>query len=430
MRKIFTVLMFFIFIWFYPVTSPSQTMYVVGQIDGNWGPTHQMNTENLGGKDFFFYTLQATSDYSNANFLFESDGYYNKWDDVNSDVNVISTYIWHNNNGGNDNAITSGVTNGNFYTFRLENNGYSNAMGVVMETSAMPVDITSVSDNFASAGIDVTVSITLSGSTSGENVFVRYTTDGWNTSSILLATGSGTSYSATIPGTDVNGTSQNDYYVLTSTLSLSALGSTNVDLATISYNNNGGSNFPLPVELTTFTAFAKNKEVKLNWQTATEVNNYGFNIERKLDAGDWNKIAFVEGHGNSNSPKYYSFTDKLNETGKYSYRLKQVDIDGSFEYSKVVEAIIEIPNNLELAQNYPNPFNPTTDIKFSLPETGNISLVVYNVIGEQVAELLNQKMDAGYHTVKFDGSNLTSGLYIYRLQTEKSTLTKKMILMK
>ena len=201
----------------------------------------------------------------------------------------------------------------------------------------------------------------------------------------------------------------------------------------------------LPVELTTFTAFAKEKEVVLNWQTATEVNNYGFYVERlakslnsdvntEQNNAAWKSVGFVEGHGNSNSPKIYSYSDNSVNSGKYLYRLKQVDNDGSFEYSKVVEVNLEIPTEFELAQNYPNPFNPTTTIKFSLPEASNIKLTVYNVIGEKITELLNGKMNAGYHSVEFGASSVSkqinSGVYIYSLQTPQKVINRKMILMK
>lgn len=204
------------------------------------------------------------------------------------------------------------------------------------------------------------------------------------------------------------------------------------------YDSNLGANYTatfyadgsLPVELTSFSAALAEESVELVWQTATEVNNFGFEIERKAEAGDWLQIDFVQGHGNSNSPKTYSYTDNSVTAGKYNYRLKQIDIDGSFEYSDVVEVSVSVPNKLELTQNYPNPFNPATSIQFSLPEAGNVSLSVYNMIGEQVAELLNKNLDAGHHNINFDGSKFNSGVYIYRLNTEKATLTRKMLLMK
>ena len=197
----------------------------------------------------------------------------------------------------------------------------------------------------------------------------------------------------------------------------------------------GASDNPLPVQLSSFSASIKNGTVLLNWRTETEVNNFGFDVERnqisKINGQtEWQKIGFVQGNGNSNSPKGYSFFDDLVSAGMYSYRLKQIDNDGNFEYSKVVEISIGYPSKIELSQNFPNPFNPTTTITFSLPESGNVQLYVYNIIGEKVAELVNEFMEAGEHKIKFDASLLNNGMYIYKLETGDMSLTKKMILIK
>ncbi|PIQ07950.1 MAG: hypothetical protein COW71_14570, partial [Ignavibacteriales bacterium CG18_big_fil_WC_8_21_14_2_50_31_20] len=184
----------------------------------------------------------------------------------------------------------------------------------------------------------------------------------------------------------------------------------------------------LPVELTSFTAKSTKAGVMLNWTTATEVNNYGFQVESRKDKGEseWEKVGFVEGHGNSNSPKEYSFFDN---SGATSYRLKQVDFNGNYEYSDVV-TVSSVLTKTELYQNSPNPFNPSTKISFSLAETGRVNVSVYNVIGQKVAELVNQTMESGIHNVDFNASNLTSGLYIYRLETPNYSKTMKMLLIK
>ncbi|OGU30153.1 MAG: hypothetical protein A2057_05600 [Ignavibacteria bacterium GWA2_35_9] len=195
---------------------------------------------------------------------------------------------------------------------------------------------------------------------------------------------------------------------------------------------------PLPVELSSFSASAKQNIVNLQWQTKTEVNNYGFEVERRSRKSEdrsqynsqWIKVGFVDGNGNSNSPKDYSFMDK-NLTGgsKFAYRLKQVDNDGTFTYSDEVEVAV-VPDKYELYQNYPNPFNPVTNIKFSLPEATKVRIDIFNIIGEKVKTLIEQNMEAGFHVVPFDAENLTSGTYIYRLQTENFTQIKKMLLLK
>jgi hypothetical protein len=195
----------------------------------------------------------------------------------------------------------------------------------------------------------------------------------------------------------------------------------------------------LPVELTLFTASVVNKAVELIWQTATEVNNYGFEVERSLTpypsqregAFNWEKIGFVEGHGNSNSPKDYSFIDKDILNGKYSYRLKQIDTDGKFEYSEEVTVAIENqPSSFELSQNYPNPFNPTTTIGYMLQEKSNTKLTLMNAIGEEVAILVNEEQGKGYHKVDLNANNLPSGVYLYKLQAGNFTETKKLMLLK
>ncbi len=197
---------------------------------------------------------------------------------------------------------------------------------------------------------------------------------------------------------------------------------------------------PLPVELQSFKATnQKGSSVELEWTTATEVNNYGFEIERKVVKANeednqlsstWEKVAFVEGAGNSNSQKVYSYVDKNPVGGTvFVYRLKQMDIDGTFEYSDEIEVKV-LPSKYELYQNYPNPFNPTTKIKFSLPENAKVKISVYDVLGRELKTLLNKNIEAGYHSINFDAAQFTSGVYLYTIETNKFTQVKKMLLIK
>jgi len=186
----------------------------------------------------------------------------------------------------------------------------------------------------------------------------------------------------------------------------------------------------LPVELESFSASVASDGVELKWHTATEVNNYGFEILRSESDNDWEKIGFVNGNGNSNSPKYYSFNDNDIHTGKYSYRLKQIDNDGKYEFSEIIVVEVGTVGNYRLSQNYPNPFNPVTKIDFSLPSKQIVSLNIYNSLGELVATLLNEEKDAGDYSVTFDGSKLESGVYFYKIVTPNFVKSGKMLLLK
>jgi hypothetical protein len=187
---------------------------------------------------------------------------------------------------------------------------------------------------------------------------------------------------------------------------------------------------PLPVELSSFSAVILENGIKLKWRTETEVSNYGFEILRSTKNDNWQVLGFVEGHGNSNSPKDYSFDDENAATGKYSYRLKQLDTDGKFEYSKVIEVDIGSPQEFELSQNYPNPFNPSTTIRFSVSESSFINLTIFNSLGEKIEEPVNEVKEPGVHTIELNAQDLPSGTYLYRIQSDSFTSTKKMILIK
>jgi hypothetical protein len=202
----------------------------------------------------------------------------------------------------------------------------------------------------------------------------------------------------------------------------------NLDPATdLSIQLNGDDN--IPVELVSFQATANNSEVSLNWETATETNNKGFSIERS-SGSDFATIGFVQGFGTTTQSRQYTFTDKGVMSGKYTYRLKQVDFNGTFQYSNGVDVEVLAAAEFALAQNYPNPFNPTTTIRYGINTKSNVKITVLNSIGEEVALLLNEEKEAGYHQVEFNAVNLSSGVYFYRIQAGSFTDTKKMILLK
>jgi hypothetical protein len=187
----------------------------------------------------------------------------------------------------------------------------------------------------------------------------------------------------------------------------------------------------LPVELTSFSASVANSAVNLRWSTATEVNNTGFEIERSTDNSGWTKIGFIAGNGNSNSTKAYSFTDNtVSKSGNYYYRLKQIDVNGSYKYYNTSEVNFTAPLVFALNQNYPNPFNPSTVIAYSIPNASNVKLSVYNAIGQVVNVLENGFKSAGNYTVNFNASNLPSGLYFYKIEAGQFSQTRKMMLVK
>ena len=209
-----------------------------------------------------------------------------------------------------------------------------------------------------------------------------------------------------------------------------------------------GSAVALPVELTAFSASVIENKIELKWKTETEVNNYGFEIQRsevsnqKSVLSSWEKIGFVKGNGNSNSPKDYSFVDEKPLSGKAEYRLKQVDNDGVFKYSSVVR-VNSLPAEFELFQNYPNPFNPTTTIRYSIPKTEHVTLKIYDELGNEITTLVDENKEAGNYEVQFNAQQTTnnkqlaSGIYYYRItaipkgrQAGEFTDVKKLILLK
>jgi hypothetical protein len=198
---------------------------------------------------------------------------------------------------------------------------------------------------------------------------------------------------------------------------------------------------PLPIQLASFTVRAvAGGHVQVEWMTLSEINNYGFEVQRKR-MGEAQFIAipnsFTPGHGTTNEPHHYSFVDSTVTLGNWKYRLKQIDLDGTVSYGP--EVVVElltgmdekpIPTAFALHQNYPNPFNPVTAIRFDLPVAGHVTLKVFNVLGQEVVTLTNEKLEAGYHSVDFNAGLLSSGVYFYTLKTGGHVSTKKMILTK
>jgi len=193
----------------------------------------------------------------------------------------------------------------------------------------------------------------------------------------------------------------------------------------------GDGTIILPVELVSFTAEIIENTVELNWTTATEINNKGFIVERKSETqNDWKELGFVEGNGSTAEMHSYSFTDSAPQIGHLYYRLKQIDYDGSFEYLQDTETEFTRVFTYKLAQNFPNPFNPSTVINYEIPEETKVTLKIYDVLGTEVASLVDENKPAGSYEIKFEGKGLSSGFYIYTLRAGNFVQSKKMLLLK
>ena len=186
----------------------------------------------------------------------------------------------------------------------------------------------------------------------------------------------------------------------------------------------------IPVELASFSASVNSGKVVLNWITASELNNSGFQVERKSESSDWINLSFVPGKGTTTEVNNYVYTDDNPAAGINYYRLKQIDFDGTYEYSDIVEVDLNVPFNFSLEQNYPNPFNPITTINFETAQKGIVTLKVYNILGSLIETLLNEERPAGRHSINFNAGTLASGVYFYTLSSNEGTITKRMLLLK
>ncbi|RPI61099.1 MAG: T9SS C-terminal target domain-containing protein [Ignavibacteriales bacterium] len=186
----------------------------------------------------------------------------------------------------------------------------------------------------------------------------------------------------------------------------------------------------IPVELVSFNALVGGNSVILSWKTASELNNSGFEVQRKTENSNWNKIGYVQGAGTTTESRSYSFSDQYSGQGTVSYRLKQIDFDGTSTFSKVVNIDLSTPTEFKLNQNYPNPFNPSTTVSFSIPKATNVKLTIYNQIGQQVDELVNRNLESGSYNYTWNASKQSSGIYFYELQTNEFKSVRKMTLIK
>ncbi|MEJ2616483.1 MAG: T9SS type A sorting domain-containing protein [Ignavibacteriaceae bacterium] len=366
---------------------------------------------------------------------------------INGDLDIINGDL-----DGNNNTVTlDGGLNGRAGGPIIETPGNTFKGGII--TTLVP--FLNAPDSFSTMGLTITSEKDL-GSTLLERGH-EILTDG-DTTSILrfynIAPSNNSDLNATLvfsyDESELNGLAEKDLSLFlipdsgpgwikiegivdTQANTVTASGIAQFNLMTLAANTN-----LVPVELISFTASLENKLVKLKWQTATELNNKGFEIERKnrdseyknQDNKGWTRIGFVEGSGSTTEFQFYSFTDK-NPTGgsNFIYRIKQIDFDGSYKYSDEIEVNI-IPEKFLLSQNYPNPFNPSTTIKYSLKEESRVQIKVYNSIGQEVAALVNEIKPAGYYSIIFNAKGLPSGIYFYKISAGSFSQVKKMLLIK
>ena len=191
-----------------------------------------------------------------------------------------------------------------------------------------------------------------------------------------------------------------------------------------------------PVELSYFACSFIESKVMLNWTTSSEVNNFGFEIQKSINASSgFNKIGFVNGNGTTNDSQDYEYVDEDVTTGIYYYRIKQIDYDGDYKFSNVFEVSVNIPNKFYLAQNYPNPFNSSTSISYTIPTAGNVQVIIYNMNGKEVYKAVDKFHEAGSYSFFWNGlsntgKNLASGVYYYKIWTNDFSSFKKMTLLK
>ncbi len=398
------------------------TFYDKGSYKTTDGGTTWISTGNPGNEKYFNNRDTGWSVYSPLGVFKSIDGGLS-WT-KKSNVNCQSVYFSGLNNGwavGQLGSIIKSTDSGENW---------------ISKTSGTTLDLNSVHFYDINTGMCVGNSgAVLLTTDSGEN-WNSLTTGNVSTLYSVIFTNPNTIWIAGVNGTILHSTDLGSNWI-------SYTDVTNNNLFSASFiNENTGwfagsngtiikyQNFFLPVELLSFTVRAIDNSVHLNWQTATEVNNYGFEIERKIDESDWDNIGFALGHGNSTSVKSYSFADNSLKSGtKFRYRLKQIDLNGKYEFSSEIEIKIVL-STFTLYQNYPNPFNPSTKIRYQLPNESKIVIKIYNILGSEVTELLNEQKEAGIYEVEFNASNLTSGTYIYKISADNFVQTRKMILLK
>jgi len=380
-------------------------------IDANTGyltaPTGVMRKSTDGGGSWNAVTTGLATNLTGVSFPSANTGFV-----TSTGGNMRKT----TNAGTNWSALTTGTANLlNAVTFVDDNTGYAvGASGTIIKT-------TNGGTNWSTQTSGTTNSLAAVRFGNGTNGIAVGTAG-----TILVTTNGGTNWAAQTSNTTVALRSA----FIQPNGNVVVVGGT----GNILYSNDQ----VLPVELASFTSTVhNNRDVKLNWQTVTEMNNSGFEIERTLKSENeqWNKIGFVTGNGTTNNQNIYVYEDKNLSSGSYKYRLKQIDFNGNYEYKNLSnEVIIGKPNSFELSQNYPNPFNPSTKIVFSLPFDSKVTLKIFDITGKEIRTLLNEFKSADFYVVDFNAGELPSGIYFCKISAQSDSKdfakTIKMILSK
>ncbi|MEL7247967.1 MAG: T9SS type A sorting domain-containing protein [Bacteroidota bacterium] len=404
-------------------TSIGQTYRLGADLDGFAFGTAE-RTETYGGSTYQFWEKEATG--TGTGFLIESDGFANKWQNGSVGYDQQET-LFFGDGASPDARLASAPTVGNNYVFKIRENGYANLASIVMELDDAPVTIDNVSQmpsgGTVPAGEDLTVTATLSAAPSSqENIFLRYSFDGFATYGTLTASATPTSNTQTftIPGQS-SGTTVT-YYLFSTTLpqgTLSGDGSL-TDLATIYISNNSGSNFAasFPVEFADIQIGKKASGHQLQFSTASETNNSHFEIERSTDSRQWRKLGSIAGAGTTQAKQDYTFFDAQPALGLNYYRIKQVDFDGTFSYSNIVSANWADKPIITL---YPNPAHEQVQINGlgSMEEE-----VIVEVLDLRGKVMLRQV----WNQANIDLQNVPAGLYVLQLSTASGLLTQERII--
>jgi len=405
------------------VYGQTTTTYFYDNISGNWsnngisgdyradlGLKSWKFTRVSGFTGDNFYKIYDQSNNSNGNFNSPSGS--KVWSGILS-VNTIGTaFAYGDGEGG---AGYFSVTSGKYYTYIWEDvNTSSNAQAIVMETSDQPVTITNVTGDYLNPGTAMTVTATLSAAKSAEeNIFIRYTTNSFSTSSFVLMTCSGTSCTGTIPAGDVGSSADHQLYILSTTLGNGSITHSNADLVTINFNNNSNSNYQmsiLPISLTHFSATPKSDRIELSWATASEQNNDYMAVERSAEGSRWQELGRVAGAGTTTQPQAYTLTDEKPLPGLNYYRLRQVDYDGAVEYHKTI--VVDFKSATGGLHLFPSPAQERLNVALPAPAAQDSELWLLDTQGRVLQRIV---IPQGGTQGAFQVAALPEGVYFVRM---------------